>query len=125
MPSTVRALTPLTVFFLLGACHSVPPSDLAPSTISPNESKLTASPNLIIGRVIAVDTLRHFAIVDVAPSASLLALTADHELLTRTDDLRVTARLRTTRQLRGHTLGTIITAGAPNLDDEVVFPSSP
>ncbi len=125
MSLTVRALTPLTVFFLLSACHSAPPSQPALSTISTSESKLTASPNLIIGRVIAVDTLRQFAIVEVALSAPLLVLTAGHELLTRTDDLSVTARLRTTRQLRGRTLGASITAGAPNLGDEVVFLSQP
>jgi hypothetical protein len=122
MSSTVRALMPLTVFFLLTACHSpVPPGPGAPAPAA----ALAPSPNLIVGHVIAVDTLRHFAVIDVASTAPLLALTADHELLARSDDLRITARLRTTRQLRVPTLGTLITAGAPNLGDEVVLPSSP
>ncbi|MBC7368038.1 MAG: hypothetical protein H7343_14700 [Undibacterium sp.] len=121
--NTARAFTPLAVFFLLGACRSAP----SPAVVgkSPSASSLAPSPHLIVGRVLAVDILRHFALIDIASSAPSSALAPDRELLTRTDDLRVTARLRATRQLRGHTLGTLITAGAPNLGDEVVFSTSP
>ena len=133
MSSTVRVLTPLTVFFLLSACHS-PPQSAVGGALSPRidsalppapAAALAPSPHLLVGRVLAVDVLLHFAIIDVAASAPLAALADQRELLTRTDNLRVTARLLTTSQLRGRTLGTIITAGAPNLGDEVVFLAAP
>ena len=126
--NTARALTPLAVFFLLGACHSVSPDAggaSSPRSAPSTPATLTPSPNLIVGRVIAVDTLRHFAFIDIASSAPASALAPDCELLTRTDDLRITAHLRATRQLRGHTLGTVITAGAPDVGDEVIFPAPP
>jgi len=141
--NTARALTPLAVFFLLTSCHTAPTSDVSgvpsPSSLAqrateeprsaspaaPSAALLAPSPNLIVGRVLAVDTLRHFAFIDIASSAPASALAPDCELLARTDDLRITAHLRATRQLRGHTLGTLITAGAPNLGDEVIFPASP
>ncbi len=79
------------------------------------------SPRLIVGRVIAIDPERGFAFIELAPEAPTAAIAADSELMTRTLELRETARLRVSRQLRGRTLGTIILAGKPGAGDEVVW----
>ena len=47
------------------------------------------------------------------------------ELLARNDELRVTANLRASRQLRGRTLGVQIIAGLPAVGDEVTFSTLP
>ncbi len=125
MRNTARALLPLAVFFLFTACHSVPSASSAPAPSSPIVATLTASPNIIVGRVLSVDVVRGFAIIALAPSSPASAFAPDRELLTRSDDLGVTAHLRATRQFRSRTLGTVIISGTPNLGDEVIFPTSP
>ncbi len=65
-----------------------------------------------------MDSNRHFAIVELA--TSIPSLEFDIELVVRADDLRETGRLRSTRQLRGRTLGTQVLSGEPALGDEVV-----
>jgi len=125
MRNTARALLPLAVFFLFSACRSVQSDKPAPEPSVPAAALLSASPNAIVGRVLSVDFLRAFAIIDIAPSTAASAIAPGRELLTRTDDLRVTAQLHATRQLYSRTLGAVITAGTPNVGDEVIFPTSP
>jgi hypothetical protein len=79
------------------------------------------SPRLIIGRVIAVDATQGFAFVELVPDAPRAATVAETELISRTLELRETARLSASRQLRGRTLGTIILSGKPAPGDEVVW----
>jgi len=121
MPRTARALLPLAVFFLLSGCGTAP----APKTASTPATELAPSPNLFVGRILAIDVERHFAFVALAPSAPPIALQPDMELLARNDELRATANLRTSRQLRGRTLGVQIIAGQPAIGEEVVFPTLP
>jgi hypothetical protein len=59
--------------------------------------------------------------VDLAADAPVNAVGAGAELMTRTADLRETARLLASRQLRGRTLGTKILSGQPSPGDEVVW----
>jgi hypothetical protein len=82
---------------------------------------LVPSPRLIVGRIIAVDPVRRFAFVELASDAPSAALAEGTELIARTADLRETARLSTSRHLRGRTLGTNVVGGQPSPDDEVVW----
>ena len=119
MKNTARALTPLAVFFFAACQSPAPPAASSPAT--PPAPLLAPSPHRLVGRVIGVDSTRRFAIVELAPSAPVSR--PDTELIARTDDLRETARLRATRQLRGRTLGTAIMTGQPAIGDEVVWAS--
>ncbi len=119
MKNTARALTPLAVFFF-ASCQSPTPPAVSSSAIPP-APLLAPSSHRLVGRVIGVDSTRRFAIVELAASAP--APRPDAELIARTDDLRETARLRATRQLRGRTLGTTIVNGQPAIGDEVVWAS--
>jgi hypothetical protein len=121
MPRTARALLPLAVFFLLSGCGTIP----TPKTASNVATELAPSPNLYVGRILAIDLERRFAFVALTPSAPPIALQPDMELLARNDELRVTANLRASRQLRGRTLGVQIIAGLPAVGDEVTFPTLP
>lgn len=118
-----RLLTPLAVIFFLAACGHVAlptparPDDRAP----PTANALKPSAIKLVGRVLAVDLVRGFAFVTLAAEPPAAALTAGAELIVRTDDLRETARLRSSRYVRGRTLGANIVSGQPTLDDEVVF----
>ncbi|MES2693649.1 MAG: hypothetical protein V4773_09260 [Verrucomicrobiota bacterium] len=117
MKIAARALVALAAISFLPACRTT-----APATKTPLVSEsLAPSPRLIVGRVVAVDTARRFAFVELATDAPPAATTADTELITRTLDLRETGRLRASRQLRGRTLGTLILSGRPNAGDEVVW----
>jgi hypothetical protein len=49
------------------------------------------------------------------------ALANGTELIVRTPALQITARLRTSRYVRGRTLGTKIVEGQPSPGDEVVW----
>ena len=130
MKNTACALPLLAVFFLCPACRTPRPSangspplvGAAPTAGSipskPSNSLLIPSPRRLVGRIIAVDSNRHFAIVELA--TSIPSLESDIELVVRADDLRETGRLRSTRQLRGRTLGTQVLSGEPALGDEVV-----
>jgi hypothetical protein len=76
---------------------------------------------LIVGRIIAVDTARGFAFVELAADFPPSATTEGAELHTRTLDLKDTGRVQASRYLRGRTLGTTILAGKPATGDEVVW----
>jgi hypothetical protein len=92
---------------------SPPPAGIAP---------LSPSPHLIVGRVLAVDREKQFAIVDVQSDAPPAALRAGAELIARGyENLVPTARLRASAHLRGRTLGTTILSGQPSPGDEVVW----
>ncbi len=118
MPNTARALPLLAVFFLLTGCQS---TNVAPAESPATPRAITASANLIVGRVLAIDATLGFAIIEVAASAPRAALLPDALLTTRTDDLRPTAQLRSRGYASGRTLGTFIINGQPNLRDEVIF----
>ncbi len=118
---TARLLTLLAVIFWTGACSHVAPVSSPPRPESPPPTTLQASPNRLVGRILAIDAARGFAFVNLASEPPAAALAAGAELIVRTDDLRETARLRTSRYVRGRTLGTTIVSGHPSLDDEVVF----
>ncbi|MEO7347031.1 MAG: hypothetical protein ABIZ49_08405 [Opitutaceae bacterium] len=109
------------LFAGLSACSSAskPAKTIAPSPLS--STSLAPSPHLIVGRVLAVDVALGSAIIDLASDAPPAALVEAVELLTRTLDLRSTGRLRTSRYLRGRTLGTTILSGEPSPGDEVVW----
>jgi hypothetical protein len=68
-----------------------------------------------------VNDAPHIAIVELGGDAPGDALAEGSELLSRTDDLRETARLRPTRYRRGRTLGCMVAAGQPAPGDEVVW----
>jgi hypothetical protein len=82
---------------------------------------LLPSPRLIVGRIIAIDPDRRFAFVELNTDAPPAALVENGELITRTLALQETGRLRVSRQQRGRTLGTIVLAGQPAPNDEVVW----
>lgn len=133
MKNTACVLLPLAVFFLSAttSCHTstLPSADMVPSpALTPTAAAASApiepahlapSPHRLVGRVIGIDPTRRFAIVELAATAP--ALEPDAELVARTDHLLETGRLRTTRQLRGRTLGTAVISGEPSLGDEVVL----
>jgi hypothetical protein len=93
-----------------------------PATPSAPREPLTPSPRLVVGRIIAVDAERGFAVVELAGDAPPAALAEGGELLARSfDELRETARLIASRYLRGRTLGTSVKTGRPSPGDEVVW----
>lgn len=110
------------IFFLWGCQHTTHPARSAKSAAAPVLSGAIApSPRLIVGRIVAVDVPRGLAFVELIGDAPTAATAPSTELIARTLDLRETASLRTSRYLRGRTLGTTIVAGKPSLDDEVVW----
>ncbi len=129
MTLTARLLPLLAVIFLAGACSHRPSSSPIPdrgreparADPSPSTPLLQPSPNHLVGRILAFDAARGFAIVDLANGAPAAAMVDGAELIARTDDLRETARLRVSRYLRGHTLGATLVSGQPSPGDEVVF----
>jgi hypothetical protein len=88
---------------------------------SPSTGALQPSPNRVVGHILAVDASRGFAFVSLAGEPPAAALVDGAELIVRTDDLRETARLRSSRYSRSHTLGTKIVSGQPSPGDEVVI----
>lgn len=121
--SAALALGPLVVILLLAGCRQSSPSRATPSLRHPPlaADALMPSPRLIIGRIVAVDAARGFAFVDLASDAPAAALVDGAELIARTADLRETARLRSSRYVRGRTLGAKIVDGQPSPSDEVVW----
>jgi hypothetical protein len=115
MNSAARLLTLLATISCLGACRHVAPAPVLAA------NALVPSPRLIIGRVIAVDSAQGLAFVELAADAPAAALAGGTELIARTLELRETARLQTSRHLRGRTLGTKVLGGQPSLGDEVVW----
>lgn len=91
------------------------------ATLPPATRTLAPSPRLIVGRVLAVDPPRGFAVVELASDAPPAALADGAELTTRTAELRETAQVRASRHLRGRTLGTTVISGQPTPGDEVVW----
>lgn len=118
-----RALSLALCSLLLAGCVSRgtksarPPGD-TPAAAAP---ALVPSPVQIVGRVIAVDLPALTAIVDVYPYTNLPADFAGKIMISRTDDLRPTARLEASPYLRGRTLGARLLAGRPQVGDEVVI----
>ncbi len=116
-----RPAFPILALALLATpgCTGLSP---APSPASPPREPLAPSIRLIVGQVIAVDPERGFAFVELAGDAPPAALSEGAELRVRTlSDLRETARLAVSRQVRGRTLGTTITAGRPTVGEEVIW----
>jgi hypothetical protein len=121
MHVTAFAFTSLAVIFFAGCQHrSSFKSKDTPPVVAPDET-VSPSPRLIVGRVIAVDSERGFAFVDLNRDAPAAALVADAELSTRTPELQETALLLVSRHRRGRTLGATITSGKPSSGDEVVW----
>lgn len=118
------SIRPAPLLFLiavlaLGGCSGVFPESVPPA---PPPEPLAPSPRLIVGRVIAVDTGRGFAIMELATDAPPAALAEGEELLARSfNDLRETARLLASRHVRGRTLGATVKSGQPAVGDEVVW----
>ena len=129
MPFTARLLTLLAVISFLGACaHVAPPAATGPGRddptagISPPVADGLQPPSrALVGRILAVDAARGFAFVALTAEPPVAALADGAGLTTRTDDLRETGRLRTSRYVRGRTLGAQILSGQPAAGDEVVF----
>jgi len=125
MSLTARLLTLLAVIYFVPGCSTAtttPASrSAAAAAILPPADALTLSPHKIVGRIVAVDTARGFAFVSLTTTTPAAALVAGGELIVRSDDLRETGRVRTSRYTRGRTLGTQIISGQPKLGDEVVF----
>lgn len=123
MERTAAALALSAVFFFAATgCRHVPAGDTgAGPTLSTSADALLPSPRLLVGRVIAFDAQRGFAIVELAGDAPGDALADGSELLARTTDLRETARLRPTRYRRGRTLGCVVVSGQPAAENEVVW----
>lgn len=126
------ASLPLLLAALLsaGGCRLFAPSTPEQSTAGTASrpeplpaGALLPSHNLRVGRVIAVDPSHGLAIVELATDAPATALMDGAPLVSRTSDLRETARLTSSRYQQGRTLGTRIVSGQPSPGDEVVFPA--
>lgn len=128
---TIAATFPfgLAAVLLLGGCQHIrftrgPAAAAAPAaiaTLPPATRTLAPSPRLIVGRVLAIDPPRGFAVLELASDAPPTSLAEGAELATRTTELRPTAQLRASRHLRGRTLGTTVISGQPTPGDEVVW----
>lgn len=126
MSLTARLLTLLAVIYFVPGCSTAtttpqPSRSAASAAMLPPADALTLSPHKIVGRIVAVDTARGFAFVSLTTTTPAAALVEGGELIVRSDDLRETGRVRTSRYTRGRTLGTQIISGQPKLGDEVVF----
>ena len=126
MSLTARLLTLLAVIYFVPGCSTATTTpqasrSAAAAAMLPPADALTLSPHKIVGRIVAVDTARGFAFVSLTTTTPAAALVAGGELIVRSDDLRETGRVRTSRYTRGRTLGTQIISGQPKLGDEVVF----
>ncbi len=88
---------------------------------STDANRTVPGPVQVLGRVIAVDMRTLSVIVDLAPYIVLPGDFATRALIARRDNLQPTARLQSSSYLRGRTLGTRLTAGQPQVGDEVVF----
>lgn len=115
MNIAARAFIALAAISFLGGCNIT-----LPDYRRTNEA-LAPSPRLIVGRVVAVDPARGYAFVEISADAPPTASAEGSELVVRTADLKETARLRASRELRVRTLGTHILSGTPNIGEEVVW----
>ena len=130
MPFTARLLTLLAVISFLAACAHVAPPTAPPGVaredrpvgVSPPSADALEPPSrALVGRILAVDAARGVAFVALTAEPPVAALADGAGLITRTDDLRETGRLRASRYVRGRTLGAQILSGQPAAGDEVVF----
>ena len=126
MSLTARLLTLLAVIYFVPGCSTATTTpqasrSAAAAAMLPPADALSLSPHKIVGRIVAVDTARGFAFVSLTTTTPAAALVEGGELIVRSDDLRETGRVRTSRYTRGRTLGTQIISGQPKLGDEVVF----
>jgi hypothetical protein len=131
MTTAATLLLGLAAVLFLGGCRHIrftrgpaaaPTSaPAAVATLPPATRTLAPSPRLIVGRVLAVDPPRGFAVVELASDAPPASLAEGAELTTRTAELRETAQVRASRHLRGRTLGTTVISGQPTPGDEVVW----
>lgn len=115
MSLAAKLLTLLAAILFFGACRHTAPAPLLPA------DALVPSPRLIVGRITAIDAAQGFAFVEIASDAPSAALAAGAELIARTLELQESGQLRTSRFVRGRTLGTTIVAGQPSAGDEVVW----
>ena len=127
---TARLLTLLAVIlFFTGCGHRAAPASASGNNATvpsaqpsrPAAAPLQASPRKLVGRVLSIDAARGFVFVALDLDSPPAATTEGASLIVRTDDLRETARLRTSAYVRGRTLGTLLVSGQPSLGDEVVF----
>jgi hypothetical protein len=117
-PRLLRFL-PLLAAICLAGCTTVFREATPPP---PPPEPLAPSPRLIVGRVIAIDTERAFAFVELAADAPPSALAEGTELVVRDPaSLRQTGRLTASRYVRGRTLGSTIAAGTPAVGQEVTW----
>lgn len=127
MNFAARLPTLLAAGLIWSGCTAIRSTDSASPAIAHREATttpaepLTPSPRLIVGRVLATDPVGAFAWVDLVFDAPAGALGEGAELTTRTFNLRPTGTLRTSRYMRGRTLGTQIVSGQPTPGDEVVW----
>jgi len=111
---------------LLGGCASLgrkAPADMGLAS-KLNANTTTASSALVVGRIITIDPVSLSVLVEVGPFVVLPPDFATRILITRTDDLRPTARLQSSSYIRGRILGTRLIAGVPHVGDEVVSASA-
>ncbi len=93
----------------------------AASSPSSQATRTLPSPVHVIGRVIAIDPRTLFVMVEAPPYTPIPADFNGRILISRTDDLRPTARLQASPYLRGRMLGTRLLSGRPQVGDEVVI----
>ncbi|MDP3071329.1 MAG: hypothetical protein Q8N18_13650 [Opitutaceae bacterium] len=117
MKIAATVVAPLAAILFLSGCR-VMPAKSAPILA---EGALIPSPRLIIGRVAMIEAGRGIVIVELSADAPTGATAEGAELMTRTADLRETARLHASRYLRGRSLGTQLVSGQPGPGDEVVW----
>lgn len=115
MNIAARALVALAAISFFSGCNIT-----LPDYRRTNEA-LAPSPRLIVGRVVAVDPARGYAFIELTADAPPSASAEGNELVVRTADLKETARLRASRQLRARTLGTHVMSGSPGIGEEVIW----
>ena len=129
-PALRRALLLALCCLLVGGCLSRGKKSAAnkdtPAAPAADANRTAPGPVVVAGRVIAVDPRSLSVTIELAPYAVLPMGYNGHLLISRTDDLRPTARLQALPYVRGRMLAARMLAGTPRLGDEVVFaPDSP
>lgn len=123
-----RALIPALCTLLTAGCSTPQgtPAETSPPSDSPVSSTTLPPPVQVVGRVIAVDMRELAVVVEVPPYETLPLDYSGRILISRSDDLRPTARLQASPYLRGRTLGARLLAGRAQIGEEVVFaPAAP
>ena len=113
---------------LLAGCSSLgrkAPSDIATGSKT-KAMTLAFSSALVVGRVIAIEPSSKSVLVEMGAFTVLPPDFAARILISRSDDLRPTARLQFSSYIRGRILGTRFIDGGPHIGDEVVcVPANP